>query len=147
MFKPQPVPDCHRPGALNEHIAVHRKGIVRYLQLTALLLLTAAIIYMGYRYTGGVDLRHEGPEKYILTDIYSLIMIPDEAGECQAAVGYRDKHVIGTFIAEPVKRMVCSEYYFRDRPEAKSYLAPIVLVRLSNSEYHWVLESQLSVPL
>lgn len=87
------------------------------------------------------------PTKYIISDIFSLIVVPDGQGECDAAVGYEDKYVVGTFVAEPIKRMTCREYYFTERPEAKYYDAGVVLVKLDTDEYHWVLESQLAVRL
>ena len=87
------------------------------------------------------------PEKYIVSDIFSLVVVPSAQGECNAAVGYEEKYVIGTFVVEPVRRLVCREYYFQERPDAKFSDAAVVLVRVDNGEYHWVLESQLVVPL
>lgn len=87
------------------------------------------------------------PEKYIVSDIFSLMVVPSVEGECKAAVGYEDKNVIGTFVVEPVRRLICREYYFQERPNAKYTDAAVVLVHLDNGEYHWVLESQLVVPL
>ena len=87
------------------------------------------------------------PTKYIISDIFSLIVVPNERGECDAAVGFEHKHVVGTFVAEPIKRMICKEYYFTERPEAKYHDAAVVLVKLDTEEYHWVLESQLAVRL
>ena len=55
--------------------------------------------------------------------------------------------MIGTFIAEPIKSLVCESYYFSDRPEASFPQATVVLVRLQNGEYHWILETQLAVRL
>jgi hypothetical protein len=116
-------------------------------QFLALLALAVAIAYAGFRFTGGYGLWGDDRKKFIISDIFSLVVVPSEQGECLSAVGYQDKHVIGTFVAEPIKNMVCREYYFRERPEAKFPEASVVLVRLDTGEYHWVLESQLVVPL
>jgi hypothetical protein len=105
------------------------------------------MVYAGFRFTGGYGLLRDNTEKFILNDIYSLVVVPTEQGDCKAAVGYREKHVIGTFIAEPIKSLVCESYYFSDRPEASFPQATVVLVRLQNGEYHWILETQLAVRL
>lgn len=106
-----------------------------------------ALVYFGFRFTGSSGLFEDKPDRFIINDFHSLVMIPTETGECQAAVGYKEKHVIGTFVAEPVKEMVCEEYYFSDRPEAIFPNGTIVLVQLETGEYHWVLQSQLVVKL
>jgi hypothetical protein len=112
-----------------------------------LLLLVAAIAYAGYELRINLGLGRDVTPRYIIRDIHSLIMIPDDKGGCRTAVGYREKYVIGRFLAVPVKKITCDEYYFQERPAAKDYDATIVLVRLDINEYHWILESQLGSPL
>ena len=120
---------------------------MKLLQVLALLLLAAAITYAGYRYTGGMDPTGAPPKRYIINDIYSLVVVPNDDGSCKAAVGYREKSAIGTFVATPAKKLTCDEYYFRDRPDDVFENAPVVLVKLDNGEYHWILQSQLILEL
>ena len=116
---------------------------MRQLQILALLLLAVAIAYAGFQFTNGFGLRHDDAPRYVINDIYSLITILNDNGECQAAVGYQEKHVIGTFVAVPVKKMICSEYYFQENPSSRYRDVKIVLVRLNTGEHHWILENQL----
>lgn len=120
---------------------------MRPLQIIVFLMLAAVIAYAGYRLGGGSGLFGNDSEKYILSDIYSLVMLPDESGDCEAAVAYREKHVIGTFVAEPIKEMVCQEYYFHGEPPTDYRNVNISLVRLETGEYHWILSSELVVKL
>lgn len=120
---------------------------MRQLQTLALLLLAVAIVYAGFQFTNGFGLRRDDAPKYVISDIYSLVTILNDNGECQAAVGYHEKFVIGTFVAIPVKKMICNEYYFQERPSARYRDAKIVLVQLNTGEYHWILENLLVIPL
>ena len=120
---------------------------MRQLQILALLLLAVAIAYAGFQFTNGFGLRHDDAPSYVINDIYSLITILNDNGECQAAVGYHEKHVIGTFVAVPVKKIICSEYYFQEKPSSRYRDVKIVLVRLNTGEYHWILENLLVMPL
>lgn len=120
---------------------------MRALQIIALFVLAGAITFAGYRYSGHRLPWQEAEQRYIINDIYSLVVIPDGNGGCEAAVGYREKHVIGTFAAKPIKELVCLGYYFRDRPDDVFPNAPVVLVELENGEYHWILKSQLIVEI
>jgi hypothetical protein len=108
---------------------------MRQLQILALLVLAAAIAYAGFQFTNGFGQRGAEAPTYVIN------------GECQAAVGYREKHVIGTFVALPVKKMTCSEYYFHEKPSSKYSDVKIVLVRLNTGEYHWILENLLVMSL
>ena len=120
---------------------------MRQLQILALLLLAVAIAYAGFQFTNGFGLRRDDAPSYVINDIYSLITILNVNGECQSAVGYNEKHVIGTFVAIPVKKMTCNEYYFQEKPSSRYSDVKIVLVRLNTGEYHWILENLLVMPL
>ena len=120
---------------------------MKVLQVIALFVLAVAIAYAGFRYTGGFGATDSEKPRYIINDIYSLVIIPGENSACEAAVGYREKHVIGTFVATPAKELVCDRYYFEDKPDDVFEGAPVVLVELTNGEYHWILQSQLIVEL
>jgi hypothetical protein len=119
---------------------------MKVLQVIALFALAVAIAYAAFRYTGG-SFGPEEEQRYIINDIYSLVIIPDREGGCMEAVGYREKHVIGTFVATPSKELLCGRYYFQDKPNDIFEGAPVVLVQLGNGEYHWILKSQLIVAL
>ncbi len=86
-------------------------------------------------------------EKYLIRDFHSLIIVPDDTGGCKEAIGYEQKHLIGDFTAIPVKRVTCRDYFFAERPEAKFKGAELVLVKIQNGEYHWILDSQLKFKL
>ena len=90
---------------------------MKVLQVIALFVLAVAIAYAGFRYTGGFGATDSEKPRYIINDIYSLVIIPGENSACEAAVGYREKHVIGTFVATPAKELVCDRYYFEDKPD------------------------------
>ena len=120
---------------------------MRALQIIALLVLAGAITYAGYRYSGHRLPWQEAEQRYISNDIYSLVVITDGSGSCEEAVGYREKHVIGTFSARPIEEVVCRSYYFRDRPEDIFPNAPVVRVELESGEHHWILKSQLVVQI
>ena len=120
---------------------------MRQLQILALFVLAAAIAYAGFQFTNGFGMRRDEAPTYVINDIYSLVTILNDNGECQAAVGYREKHVIGTFVAVPVKKMTCNEYYFQEKPSSKYSDVEIVLVRLNTGEYHWILENLLVMSL
>jgi hypothetical protein len=120
---------------------------MKALQVIALFAIAAAIAYAGVWYIGGFGMKGAERPSYIINDIYSLVIIPDDKGGCEAAVGYREKHVIGTLIATPSKELVCARYYFVDRPEDVFEGAPVVLVELGNGEHHWILQSQLIVEM
>jgi len=120
---------------------------MRALQIIALLVLAGAITYAGYRYSGHRLPWQEAEQRYIINDIYSLVVITDGSGSCEEAVGYREKHVIGTFSARPIEEVVCRSYYFRDRPEDIFPNAPVVRVELESGEHHWILKSQLVVQI
>jgi len=120
---------------------------VNLLRAVLVLVLGLGIAYVIFVYNGRTIQFQKQQTRYVINDIYSLVVIPTPDGQCQSAVGYREKYVIGTFVAEPIKEMVCGEYYFQDKPGSRFENAPIVLVQLENGEHHWILQSQLVLEL
>jgi hypothetical protein len=120
---------------------------MREIRMLLLLVLALALAYAAYHFSNGFGARREHTPKYAISDIFSLITIRDDDGGCLAAIGSRDKHVIGRSAATPVKQVTCKEYYFRETPASKYQDVAVVLVRLDNGEHHWILETQLGTYL
>ena len=94
---------------------------MRQLQILALLLLAVAIAYAGFQFTNGFGLRHDDAPRYVINDIYSLITILNEDGECQAAVD-RFPGVPGA-----IRRCVCRQRWRRVLPGPRGSWCPSVL--------------------
>jgi hypothetical protein len=109
--------------------------------------LVAVLAAVAYWWSDGFGMRKPEAARFIVTDFYSLVMTPDEKGGCQSAVGYKEKYMIGVFTAQQVRHLTCAEYYFNEKPQGRYQNTPIVLLRLENGEYHWVLASHMDRPL
>ncbi len=114
----------------------------RQTQILALVFVAMAG-YVGYLFFEGTGLRRDSLSRFYVQDVYSLLMIVGDHDECDVAIGYREKYVIGKHNAELVKTRVCAEYFFSETRSTRYQDVAIVLVKLDNGEYHWILESEL----